>query len=259
MWMTLATLRRPRLLNEEHIMRIRLRSSLRSMFSFSFSNKLIPYSQHATIDPGTSHLLYPRASSSRSHALTPLFPATTPRHLPIPRATVITTSHDGRHTIAFHPNSLTKNGGSVSTYLTHQILSPLSPGMISPITTLPLLQDPISILPLYPSRIYTKTALAPSLGPTQRATKPGPVFLILTATSLVLSTPGQTLQAPLNQRFHASSTTVIPGPDVQIYGKKGWMGLIGGDEGVYTGYEGEKGICIVLVEIGLDGNGNYCA
>jgi hypothetical protein len=216
--------------------------------------ELMICSGRAGIDPKTSHLIYPTGASQTLYT-TSLYPTISPRQLPIPPCTRLTTSSNGEYTTVFQDNN-NGVGGNIVTYNTAQLLAPYVriSAPPTPLTSVSLLERVLSIYHLNPP----PPPISQDLPPQDIQL---PLILILTTTQIVLSTPNGTVQGSLESRCYSRVGDLIriPGNNSGYEYRKGWIGGVhDGDEGVRAGLESVRGIHIVRVEVGFDGDGQYC-
>ncbi|ORY28812.1 hypothetical protein BCR39DRAFT_588594 [Naematelia encephala] len=235
-------------------------------------------SRSAAIHPHTSDLIYPVPAPSLGQLITPLLTRSAPRPLPHPSVTTpgqqVSVSPDGEWVVTFHPYPSTP-GGAIAIYPS-SILSPMTTAQAIPTHgVFPLSSAPLAITHLYPAPTHTPSGRASARGPRQPAaysSRQGPVFLVLSSTGLSLYYPCihihrqnldsdsinstryvmHDLHASLHTRCHVShmaDTTMLIGSASREL-KKGWMGLVGGSEGVWVGWEDVNGPGIARVEIG---------
>lgn len=235
----------------------------------------------AAVHHASSTLIYPNASSGHLYTSLsshhPLRPLLTPQLL-IP-GRELSVSPCGKWTTIFHPNPPLPNqvveGGTLAIYSSVALLSPIqnNQGGVSPLASFPLNSDVLGIQYLYPARQYipgkdTRSKFRGPLLPKGYTGENGPALTVLLPTSLILLHPQQTIPAqpgsgkgymigmltcPLHTRWHASPGGSMP-PETGWKVDRGWIGLVGGDEGVWLGWErkGERGV--VRAEVGVKGD-----
>lgn len=65
------------------------------------------------------------------------------------------------------------------------------------------------------------------------------------------------LRCLLHARWHA----IIGGPiaaEGVSRARRGWTGMVGGNEGVWCAFEGDEGVRVIRAEVGVDATGRYC-
>ena len=244
----------------------------------------------AAIHPHTSQLVYSNSPSldAPGFSITPIFSRATPRSLPtpavLPPGKQLSISHDGHWIVVFHPSPAGESG-TIAIYPS-SILSPtVNPSSVVPLTTLSLSSSPLANQHLYPTHFHTSTSRALQLGPrpppSHNATR-GPTFLLLTTTSLLLFHPHllgsdpetslvrdtapngslqqwgmNVLRCPIHTRWHANVGEPPPleaGPRA----RRGWIGLMVGEEGVWCAVEIGREVRVLRAEVGSHGSGRYC-
>lgn len=216
------------------------------------------------------------------------------RPLPTPRTLApgrqISCSPDGRWVVIFHANLPPNEGGILAIYPS-TILSPAA--IVSPVNphatfTLPSL--PLAIHHFPRPRIWTKDGRSPPCGPRPPLTHDsslGPSFLVLISSAILLCFPHsqfehvmidtrgsalnplsqspritwrmEMIQCPLHTRWRttAGGAVMVP-PDIGIRARRGWMGSVPGDEGVWVAYEAGREVKVVRVEVGEDSLKREC-
>ncbi|WWD21245.1 hypothetical protein CI109_105729 [Kwoniella shandongensis] len=253
------------------------KAGLRRMRQLQSQPRILSSCSSAAIHPTTSHLIYPTPSTARvqGYLSTPIFAPSHPSPLPTPNVFTpgrqLSISPEGDWTVIYHPNPSSPssvNGGNVAIYLYTTVLSPITtPTSVVPLASFPIASEPLAITHLYPPRTHLSHSRAPPCGPRLPANQDpshGPSFLVLTATNLLLFHPQPVatstswsmtvLRCPLHTRWHAVAGEMGPVEnDWKV--RKGWMGLVTGNEGVWIGWERDGEVGVVRAEIGVDRSG----
>ena len=244
----------------------------------------------AAIHPHTSHLVYSNSPSlpAPGFSTTPVFSRATPRSLPtpavLPPGKQLSVSHDGHWIIVFHPSPVGESG-TLAIYPS-SILSPTAkPSSVVPLTTLSLSSSPLATQHLYPTHSHISPSQALPLGPRPPPSYDptrGPTFLLLTASSILLFHPQllesngdpnpvrdtatsrnlqqwgmNVLRCPIHTRWHANVGDPLPveaGPRA----RRGWTGLVAGNEGVWCAVEVGRELRVLRAEVGSHGSRRYC-
>ncbi|WRT69112.1 uncharacterized protein IL334_006096 [Kwoniella shivajii] len=252
------------------------KAGLRRMRRLALESPTLGSSLRASIHPTTSQLIYPSPASSRIQGLlaSSLFSSSHPTVVSTPPVLTpgrhISHSPSGEWTIIFHSNP-SDNGSTLAIYPS-SISSPLSTSSnVIPLATFSLPSPPISVAHLYPPRIQLTTSRTPPCGPRpppNHDISHGPTFVVLLESGIwyFYAVPVQNgqvtswnmtfLRAPLRSRFHAIAGSDGPSED-GFKVKRGWSGLIPGNEGIWIGWEGLDELGVTRVEIGNDKHGRY--
>lgn len=221
-------------------------------------------------------MVYPAPAEYAGHVISPLYSAIPPRSLPTPPvlgpSREICSSPDGRWIIIFHPTLPTLQGdiggGTIAIYSSEILLPYTTSATVIPHSTLPLPRCPLAITPLYPSRTYTTGGIVPPSGPhpppSHDPTK-GPVLAVLLPDGVLLIHPHKlptgnwgmnVLKTSLETRSYVR--TGDPSPISGMEARRGWMGLVPGNQDVWASFEIRGEVKVVKVDVGTDENGRWC-
>nr|XP_019009879.1 uncharacterized protein I206_05440 [Kwoniella pini CBS 10737]OCF48660.1 hypothetical protein I206_05440 [Kwoniella pini CBS 10737] len=251
----------------------------------------------STIHNTSPQLIYPASTSTKTqgYLTSSIFSSSHPVPIRTPPiltpAQSLSLSSDGDWIITFHPNPPSNNdlnlnsqstlngrnvdtalqGGTIAIYTSETLLSPLNQNPM-PTSTFSIPFEPLSVLHLYPTKLNLSDRTSESLGPDPPIdydSSNGPTFLVLLQSSILYfyPTPVRTgdiiswqmtyLTSPINTKYHVNGASNPPQTgSFQI--RKGWLGLVPSDKGVWLGWEDQVDVGITRIEAGQDKFGrNY--
>ncbi|WVQ81493.1 hypothetical protein IAT38_003617 [Cryptococcus sp. DSM 104549] len=236
----------------------------------------------AAIHPTTSRLIYPAPSSStlQGYLTTPIFAPTHPSFLStssiLTPGKQLSISPSGEWVVVFHPNLSDGTGAGTVAVYPSTILSPVATSAsVVPFATLPLDSEPLATTHICPPRTHLPHSRTPPSGPrppSSYSPSHAPAFLILTSSHIHLFYPQgipastqlegpvawtiSSLRCPLHTRWHAAPGGAAP-PDNGKRARRGWMGIVPGNEGVWAAWEEGEEVGVVRGEVGVDRLGRY--